>query len=534
MSDGWIGADPIAMAALERELGFAAAAVRRAVAAIAEGADGLRWSGPDRARLRVLVSRARAHGDAVTARLRAAEATVRRNREAQVRCSRGGQGLTTAGLGRVGRWDDLVAAGARDLSLAELEQLRRDARDWAEQSGLAMLERLRGGPDHSLAAAWWRGLDEDQRAALEELYPELLSGVAGLPGAVLARATRRVVEERLGELVAEERTDEASAEIRVPLRVVDLVLGVGLGATLQQFRDGRVDVTLDLAGEVGVGGSTGPHVAGSLVGANRIAHTYSFGGRDEAEQFLDGLRGALLPSPAGLVQASVAMALTWTSGARLAPDIRAVDRYLGEHEARLVRTVIGGSSGARLEAGQAYVVEGRLDGSGGVEREWRRGAPASTTVFAAGELDLRALGNQAEGAARIGLRSVDGGGTALVLTGSVAGRHGLENLLDLASPGVRLATSQSGASASFEATMPITPANRDLVGDLARDPASAFGGDTLRALLDQSDLTVWTADQDHDSSGPDLFLLDVERSATTSTTRRTWVKPPNGRIVEVS
>ncbi len=531
IDDAWLGLDPAAVAGLERELALAATAVRRATDALARGVETLRWSGDDRARLQASVARIRSRGGAATQQLRRAESLLRRSREAQVRCSRGGHGGSSiARPARPFRWDDLVAAGERDLSLAALDARRADAARWAEVSGVAMLERLLEEPDPGLAASWWRGLDDDQRSALEELQPGLLSGVLGLPAGVIARAARRYLDERQGELVAEVREIEGSAGASVPLKVVEVDLGVDLGATITRYRDGRVEVTVHFDTEMGASGRAGRQVDAAVAAGTHLRETFGFDDADAADRFVQGLGRAALSTGGSLIGLSLGAAL---GGVRLPTDPRAVDRYLGSFREHRVGRVLGGSAGARVDGGNANVAAGELDGSGGIEREWRRGSPAVTTAFAEGSLDLRALGNDIEGTARVALQSADDGSRTLLLTGTAAGRQALENLADLASPGVQVATDTSGGSIAFEARMAVTPATEELFARLARSPSQLLDPGQLRTMVQHADLTIRTSEQTATRSTLDALVVDAERSEVVSTTARTWIKAPHGRLIEL-
>ncbi len=531
IDDAWLGLDPAAITALERELAAAAVAVRRATEALARNVEALRWSGDDRGRLQSSVARLRSRGGLANQQLRRAESLLRRSREAQQRCSRGGHtGAATSRPPRPFRWDDLVAAGGRDLSLTALDALREEATRWAEGSGVAMLRRLRDDPDPALAAAWWRGLDEDQRSALVELHPGLVSGILGLPPAVIARATRRFLDDRRGDLVAEVREIEGSAGASIPLRVVEVDLGVDLSATVTRYADGRVEVTVHFGTEMGAGGRARRVVDAKGVAGTHVRETYEFADPRTAERFLDGLGRAAATTGGSLVGLSLGAAL---GGVRVPTDARALDRYLAGFRDQRVGRTIGGSAGGRAEAGHGGAASGKLDGSGGIEREWRRDRPTATTAYAEGRLDLRAVGNDVEGTARVALRSEDGGGRSLVVEGSLAGRHGLDHLARLASPDVQLSVDTEGLSVAFEARMAVTPETEELFGRLAGSPSQLADPDRLREVLQHADVTIRTAEQAASRTVLDAFVVEAERAEITSTTSRTWIKAPHGRLIEV-
>jgi hypothetical protein len=499
----WLGLDPAVVHDLERALAAAARAVRRLGGSARANTSRVPWSGADRQRALRTLARVDADAHTVAERLDRAAGALRRDRESQERCSRAdGTPLRT--------------------------ELRALTRRWAATGGAATLDQLHNRPDPAAARGWWDGLSAGQQSELLDGLSGALTGVAGLPAAVLAEAGRRHLAERAAELVTSERAGELGLALHVPLEVVDVELGGSLRATTTTFRDGHVEVTVAVLAEVGASARAGrADVAGLQAG--EVEQTYRFGSRAVARRFLDGLRASLTPGPSGLLAAlsPVAMVVGALQGGS------GVNRHLDRHRQQLDTTTVTGTVGVRAELDLPNVAAARVDGAGGASVTTRRDGTSSTTLLAAGAVSLEALGSGVQGELTVGLRAGSDGSRHLLLSGDVKGRAGLRSLLELASPTAQLGTRFDGRGAVFEAEVDLRGPAAGLVRRVTADPTLLADRHVLASLLDDADLVVRTTTIEGRAAEIDLVVVEAGASSTTASTDRMWVKPPNGGLLEV-
>ncbi|MGW9214627.1 alpha/beta hydrolase [Embleya sp. NPDC055664] len=204
--------------------------------------------------------------------------------------------------------DAKFAATLTTLMPADVAETRPDS--W--QNSVEDTRRVAGlygvGPvpnlDPTQAAAWWRGLSEEQRALYLAAYPRRLGSMDGLPAAVRDTANRTALDQRLTELapaLAGGRSPDHDKREWENLTKIKKVLVAGYarppGKELMllkfgdKFLDGQVIMSVgdpDKAKHVavlvpGTGATVADNLAGGITRADRI--------RDTAVGLTDGKSG---------------------------------------------------------------------------------------------------------------------------------------------------------------------------------------------------------------------------------------------------
>ena len=125
--------------------------------------------------------------------------------------------------------------------------LRLAAADsWAEEHGRQQIRDLADASDAE-QRAWWKGLTDDQRAALLRNDPGALFGLDGLPADVRAEARADYIDSVRSDLEVSSTEDKVTGE----LNIAWVHLGVEGSAGIVEQADGTYRVDLALDGEIG-------------------------------------------------------------------------------------------------------------------------------------------------------------------------------------------------------------------------------------------------------------------------------------------
>jgi pimeloyl-ACP methyl ester carboxylesterase len=123
---------------------------------------------------------------------------------------------------------------------------------WEEPSTLPMpigenpeLEEIPTGPEH--VAEWWAGLDEMERDAYLEAFPEVLGGLDGMPAETRDEANREVLSNQITQLDAEITSVENQLE-QMKADGLD-VLGSGRGQSINPEYQALLDRLDELNGQ---------------------------------------------------------------------------------------------------------------------------------------------------------------------------------------------------------------------------------------------------------------------------------------------
>ena len=300
--------------------------------------------------------------------------------------------------------------------------------------------------------AWWKGLTDDQRAALLRNDPGALFGLDGLPADVRAEARADYIDSVRSDLEISSTEDKVTGE----LNIAWVHLGVEGSAGIVEQADGTYRVDLALDGEIGanIGSKGAKGHAG--IGAG-IAQSYEFDSLAEAEAFVDGLYEKLTPD----VDLSIFAGPTGL----MADTVDDVVGYLGDHSDQ--RTSFEGE--LRLE-GEVDLDVGafavNVSGEGGARYNFDSG---ETTLFvggsASGSIDIPSTGDGTIGSAELSadlevqlVFDDDGNVSELNLGGTLGGEAsvGIEAFLngtnaDSATPETLSVSAAGGADVRFDA-----------------------------------------------------------------------------------
>ncbi len=492
------------------------------------------WIGPDAADFRGKWNGAmRAQMLTVSDRLRGAAGDLRKQAQEQRQAS--------DGTGPVLVPSNSSANAAEEM--LELKRLHAEAMQrmaiadaWADETGRL---QIRDTADRSEQAQleWWRGLTDDQRAALLRNDPGALFGLEGLPAEVRAEARTAYIDSVRGDIELSSHEDKLAGE----LTIAWVHLGVEGTAAIVQLADGTYRVDLGLTGEVGAKlGKGGSAEIG--VGAG-VAQSYEFDSQAEAEAFVHGLYDKLTPD--------VDWSIFKGPSGLMADTVDDVIGYLGDHADQ--RTSFEGElklqGEVELELGAFDV---KLNGEAGAKYDFDT---HETTAFLKaafeGDFEVPSAGDgttasyQLSADLEAALKWDEHGQVSeLQLKGSLGGEAsvGLEQFLNGTTPKSKHPESISldvsgGAKVEFEASLDLQdPIVQQRAAELLNGMGSTGGISLtdLQALLRESEMQVQIDARSIDKDKWDIGIASLEISHTDTANVVTWVKPPGGDFTYVS
>ena len=412
------------------------------------------------------------------------------------------------------------ALGAAEARSRELEA----ARALADQH----LDELRRMYDATPAeqAAWWASLSLAAQAALLLLESGRLTGLAGLPSDVLARARQNYIDQRKDDIVVSSSNESVAGSVDIAW----VELSAEASAEVTEFADGHAEVSLTLRGEIGaqVGeGGDGAKAESSVAAGGEVTMNYRFASRAEADSFLAGLKRELIPNGGEAARAFVGGA-AWLA-ADAAHDVKA---YLDSQSSHYESTTFRGDISGKVEI-KAGPVDIEIEGS----------AYASYNTVSGTTLGLELKGNVA---ADIGIASA-GASASVGLDVAVAKDGTLESLtikgeitadgsVDFGkffgdTGGLPAGEVGAGGRMSFEAKVDLSdPFVQERAGHLikaaaAGDPAA---GQAILALVREAEVTVALDATTSNERSTDLVVAEVSHEKSSSTNVVTYMKPPGG------
>lgn len=396
--------------------------------------------------------------------------------------------------------------------------------DWARVDGSATVMRLAdASPEEQLA--WWRSLNDEQRAAMLIFAPALLLSLSGLPQDVRDSANRNYTDARLADAEMYSETISASAEGNVKV----LHVGLDSEATMSKMGDGHYEVKLKLDGEVGVALKAKLTEAGMGVRAGEEL-TYTFETKAEARAFLDGLQKELIPN-GGEIGQSLLPIVGGGVGFLVADAGRDGAAYLDRFSNRLKSAKASAEVYTEAEVSAAGAKAG-VRGATGMSRDSVSG---EKTLYAEFKADSSAgLGYKAGGSVDVTAAvAVDSHNRLdhMSLEFEIESESGVDVEAALSGMGSASVASGSGRAVAVSATLDLrNPVTADLARSYldkvaAHDPSASAD---LNRLLRSADVTAQVKATTHTSGALDALVVKAEVGKTTSQAVATYVKPPNG------
>jgi hypothetical protein len=365
--------------------------------------------------------------------------------------------------------------------------------------------------------AWWNSLTPEQQAALLAMRPGELTALDGLPPDVLGTA-----RENYFSSIAEE-IETGSAMVKVEGKLDIKIVRVGAGFEFEQtsFADGHVELSFGAFAKAGVGLDD---VA--LVGMLGAGAVYTFSSQQEANEFLDGLKKAVIPSVS-----EGAWGLVPVLGAGLVADDAMADaaRYLSDHSDHLDEISIEAGVEGSIGAGGAKVSE-----SAGVEVSRKTNGDVTVTAkhSFSGELKEGTLGVTGD-VEMSASATFDGDGAKSIsfdMTYENAALGGAFSEVSEIGSGVATAGS---AHVTFDLRDPAVASAASAATDALKRGDVQAATRALSGVMDRAEIVVQTQVGATSVVGFDAKVVSGSAETKLMATTTTLIKPPGGAFYEV-